>query len=457
MQARELERGLLLACSAALRSGQSSLVGPNATFLRPPPRPFLAHLNSAPTPSLAESLRSGGAAITAQDEEAPVAIADEMARDLVAPRFGPGTESLDTYFSWGEREDFLLREIQAPIRDGTIVRSGGVRADFWRKDFAPYFSKAAEGVPETPFVLIASPFGLSLNSRFVWAYFKKMRHDYPEIQETLAETLDAMSTEYRALSMTVSAISELLSEFPEVVFVIRPHPVESWGAWEGLLGSHANLLVARTHSVAHWLHRAVSVVHFGETVGFEAALITRGRQVAFCPDGFGATRPAAQTGPILGTSTELRNHLLNALRNPVSSSFDESGFEPNVWNVDRNVPAHVVVTERWHELVGSGSWSKADERWLRDVRRLERKRFGRKSRLSLETIRRTASSDRPELKQYSEIVPQHHLHEPRLKFPALDERTVLGLGSRMQALNPQFRRVQISLVTPELIFVSPFK
>ena len=93
----------------------------------------------------------------------------------------------------------------------------------------------------------------------------------PEIVEKLlADGLDIVNWEQNAMKSYIDAIRQLLTAYPEIPFVVRPHPSEEMATWKNLLASHRNVTISKTGSAANWLVSARLLIHAGSTVALEA-------------------------------------------------------------------------------------------------------------------------------------------------------------------------------------------
>jgi hypothetical protein len=64
----------------------------------------------------------------------------------------------------------------------------------------------------------------------------------------------------------------LSEKYPNINFVLRPHPVESEKTWKQLIGNYENILVSNSGSVSAWLRQCTALIHNGCTTAMEAAM-----------------------------------------------------------------------------------------------------------------------------------------------------------------------------------------
>lgn len=288
--AREFESRLLVALIAAER-GHDVLVGDLRTLLshRRWLRPGLLHDNSlTPVPrkvAYHSSLVEAGFIVTSQDEEH--GLLQPTYDEYIAQRFSDASlTNAAVAFTWNGKEAAAL-EAAHPLHADRVVATGSPRVDLWRPEFAAYHrSLPAPGAdPDRQIVLLASNVSVTNQNRF-WVNLREQRPGYFRGEDDPREfdQYDAHGAEYRFLGKLVRGLRAAAHSFPEVQFVIRPHPTEHEGAWEDLLGPvPANVIVTRQGGLGRWIHRAALVIHNGSTSAIEAT-VAGVPTIAFIPD-----------------------------------------------------------------------------------------------------------------------------------------------------------------------------
>jgi surface carbohydrate biosynthesis protein len=71
----------------------------------------------------------------------------------------------------------------------------------------------------------------------------------------------------------VEVANILASEFPEILFVYRPHPFESTAYYETHLKKSKNLKLIKEGTVDGWLLRSIAMVHSGSSTAQEAGMV----------------------------------------------------------------------------------------------------------------------------------------------------------------------------------------
>jgi surface carbohydrate biosynthesis protein len=287
VKARELEGKMLLALEASKR-GHTVVIGKKQDSLNLAVAgklpPGIVHDKSL-TPGEYkirnfEKLKKHGHAITAQDEES--GLLDESFDKFAKQRFSEETISLtDRVFAWGKHDASSLKRIYPEYAD-RIVETGSPRVDFWRQEFAPYFSLEKER--SRPFLLVASNFGFPIDENPFWNKVARLRgagyfDRDPDMEQFMYEN---SAYQYRLLYRFIEAIRKLSDDFPQIDIVVRPHPVESLDAWNKLMGEYKNVFIERKGTISRLIRHSFLLMHNGCTSALEASVSNTPR-VAYRP------------------------------------------------------------------------------------------------------------------------------------------------------------------------------
>jgi len=330
IRARELERALLLGLLAAAR-GHRVLVGRLKGRIasgKIPVKPGIYHAKSIggdlSTRRLLEDLTGRGFVVTSQDEEHGL-IAEDYA-PFARTRFSETTLSqTERVFCWGNQDQEALR-LAYPKHYDRFVKTGSARVDLWRPDHAAYY----ENVPLTgvdltrPLVLFVSNVAGPINTNDLATLVRSKRYSQGELDTSSVVRMIASSA-YKTsmLAHLVQAVHHVASMSDDIQLVVRPHPVERWGAWNDLLGLHDNVLVTRQHSIGPWLKAASVVVQNGCTSAFEAAVGQR-PLISHIPEDLGTALPPNQ----LGVRTHDLDELEFGIRDAINGNLAPSGCTP---------------------------------------------------------------------------------------------------------------------------------
>jgi surface carbohydrate biosynthesis protein len=445
VRARELEGRSLLGLVAAER-GHEVLLGElddllshrhwlppgifHDTTLTPAPYRLTHH----------DLLARAGFRITSQDEEHGLT---ETSMDaFVAKRYADATlATASAAFTWGPTDTAAVQAAH-PLHTGRVIATGSPRVDLWRPDLADFYRDLPlPGVPDgRDYVLISTNLAPAAANRF-WVQMRDLRPVAFEGEDDPAEfaIYARAAREHAQAGQLVRAIRRLARSRPDLLVVVRPHPMEADGAWEDLIGPIDNVLVTRFEGIGRWIRRAVALVHVRSTSAYEAA-IAGVPVISFLSEDDPADLAVDGIGAVARSAEELEA-LVDQAREPAARAawFDASHttLEASFAAIDGPLAADRIV-DAWEHLDPP------------DGRALRRPRLARRQG----QLHRLVGSVRTRLRSLpggGTPVPRGGRFETAHKFPALD-RTVLDavVASHRDALS-RFDRVRIKLIGPRLI------
>lgn len=454
IKARELEARGLLALVAAER-GHEVLLGDVRPYLTSRMQDFppgLFHDKSL-TPSrskraLFERLEGHGSLLTSQDEEHWLNLADF---DVPAVRrFSDETLGRAACaFAWGEYERSAL-VAHYPEHADRVLATGSPRVDLWRPELRPFHVEAPlPGVTDgRPFVLFASNFGLVLEVNRFWVRIRdKRQHFVGQDDDYEFERYDAIADKMRVLKDFVRTIRHLSATRPELLIVVRPHPLDVDGAWEDLLGPLPNLLISRQRSLNAWIRRATAVVQNGCTTGWEAS-VAETPLIAFHPGGVFADSPVNGLGRRASTIEEFDEQL--------SAILEESGGRPvrapdaeellrRRLAIDADRLAADRIVDVWEELPAPDAPPMDIGRIVRGRRILKARRAaGALKRLVLDPTTALGRADGP---RQPAFLTAH-------KFPPFTQQEVDAVTGGLTRTLGRFEHITARVVAPDLIRLS---
>jgi len=291
IKVRELEGRLLLALAAAER-GHTVIVGEKKDTIGLATKgllpPGLVHLKSI-TPhdsmkNMLSKLNKNGHAVTVQDEES--GLLDETYDTFARLRFSEETiKAVDKVLAWGHYDLRSLKQFYSS-QSKKIVVTGSPRVDFWRKDFAEYYSDHTESkdLAGKPYIMVVSNFGGPLNVNRFWNVMARLNKAGYFEREEGREKHDYENAAYqtRLIGEFVFMIRGLKKRFLDHNILVRPHPVESVEGWEKLIGNVPGVHVKREGTISPWIRHAKAIIHNGCTSAMEAAISGQNR-IAYRP------------------------------------------------------------------------------------------------------------------------------------------------------------------------------
>lgn len=209
------------------------------------------------------------------DEEGGVYMGDEPQwRRILLRRLDPTClDPQDFVCTWGDFQRDVYRETR-PDWAEHIRTTGHPRFDLYRKEYRRYFDEDAARIRSQygDFVLINTNVSVANHGAGITtAFARRAGFDVSDP----AKRLNHMSYWAHATQVLVSLVkltNRLSIEFPQTQFVIRPHPSENRGFYEGIFREVPNVRVVHDGSVAPWLLASRALIHEGCTTAIEAWL-----------------------------------------------------------------------------------------------------------------------------------------------------------------------------------------
>lgn len=178
--------------------------------------------------------------------------------------------NVQQYFVWGKTLYSQLLEGKV-YPEKSLLCLGTPRTDFYHPRFQPYFSTAIRD--PKPMVLVNTSFP-SNNPKFSTRQaeanmlIEKFNYSAEFISELFSQ-LDLVMQDY------VDLVKYLAPLFPQVQFVVRPHPFENLEFYQRQLSTYPNVDVNCVDAVAKWIWESKVLVHYECSTALEAGFAGR--------------------------------------------------------------------------------------------------------------------------------------------------------------------------------------
>lgn len=457
IKSRELQRAVLLGMAAAYR-GHRVLAGKLKGRLandhyRLPPGVYHDKdlMVRDPHKGRAAKLRTRGFKITAQDEEH--GLLSSTYDQFAATRFTEASfDVVDRYVCWGDFDAAALRQ-RYPSSHTKLLVAGSPRVDFWRPDFARYFDSPQSLPAQDPArrILIVSNLVGPLSPNPLWLTLQtSQRYNMGAQSESISRRFFEHQLDRLALVQEyASAVERLAHDYPETEVVVRPHPVEAWGAWRPFLADLPNLTVTRQGPLGSWIRNSDVVVQNACTSGFEA-LITGTPMVAYCPQGIGADKLPNTLAPQADTTAALSAAVGDAFHRPGKFERKQSQQWPEAilqrfaslegaWATDQ-------IVDAWESLDSgnlSEPWSLRQLKTRDRARQLRRRAFDTAQRVR----KHPSGEDRP-ADSHGETPNQQFVYQQ--KFSDITQSELEEIRQGIARVRPELAAVRLSFVGPQL-------
>ncbi len=221
------------------------------------------------------NLKKRGFKLIFLDEEGAVYSGDEIQwKKALRVQFNPNYLSADDYVcTWGEfQSDFY--KTREPACKEHIYPTGHPRFDLYKPKYNSFFDSETNKIREKhgDFVLINTNMasannGLGLEDTF------SLRNNYDPKNSVSRKTyINTWSHNNIVLANFIKLINTLSLRFPNLKFIVRPHPAEDWSLYQTIFKGIENVSVIHEGSVTPWIIASRLIIHDGCTTGIEAAL-----------------------------------------------------------------------------------------------------------------------------------------------------------------------------------------
>jgi len=188
--------------------------------------------------------------------------------------FGETLKNVDYLFLWGERQKQDLQGFLSQVRSYHVT--GNPRFDLLHPRFEKSWEQKKREISREhgDFVLFTSRFGSANHFRRTLDATVDRRMDL--YRGGAAESAPERFRYLRRLFEDyMNIVAQMAARFPDLNFVVRPHPLEDPETWRAHFKDVANVRIRDGGSAIPWLSAARCVVHSACTTGIEAYVLGR--------------------------------------------------------------------------------------------------------------------------------------------------------------------------------------
>ena len=274
IKTRELDAMILLGCVLAER-GANVFIGEKTIFqlhtFRIPRGTYLWKTVTVKSRKRYNRFHALGFSIAAIDEEGLVIYSREIYKTR---RLDPEAVHLpDKLFAWGEENASILRDMLDEDEYSKIIITGNPRFDLLRDPLRNFYASKAEK--------IRKKYGryILFNSNFHWVNtiirsITRLPHpdDVASGKFPMPKFYNPELARFRIKLFReyLATLPKLARAFPDIHFVLRPHPAENEKAWKDAVKGIKNCTVVREGEVAPWILGSIAVLHHSCTTAVEA-------------------------------------------------------------------------------------------------------------------------------------------------------------------------------------------
>ena len=222
---------------------------------------------------LFQRLKQSGVQIFAQDEEGLIFESDEQYSKRISNQ---SVNLCNSIFAWGDYQAEALNNYLTPDNLDKIKNTGNPRFDIFKPEFNEYLNYLASSIKAKYKSLVL------INTNFAsgnWNPYLYNEKTYVDHQKALGKIKSLEDEEYytarskyynQLFDDYVEMIRHIAEQFPDIDFIIRPHPDENHDRWRDSLKSITNAKVEYNGSAPYWIQASLCVIHTGCTTGIEA-------------------------------------------------------------------------------------------------------------------------------------------------------------------------------------------
>jgi surface carbohydrate biosynthesis protein len=178
---------------------------------------------------------------------------------------------INVYFSWGNKLAKYLIE-SSVFSNQQIVVSGSPRFDFYSKDFVKFHRPSKLFFNnENPIVLINCNFPIA-NPKFQTKEQEKL-FLVNVLKFPIAQVEQMISFQEKALNEFIDLTMKLSIFFPDVNFLVRPHPFECEIQYQDKLTNFSNVFISKEGPVINQILISKCIIHRGCSTALEAQLM----------------------------------------------------------------------------------------------------------------------------------------------------------------------------------------
>jgi surface carbohydrate biosynthesis protein len=218
-------------------------------------------------------LKSRGFTIIHLDEEGGVYEGNEERWQWrLKRRLDPAKlDANDHICTWGTFQRDYYRSLH-PACEENIIATGNPRFDVYKRPYREYYAEEAARLRErySDFILFNTSWPTANNGRGLQEVFSLRRGYDTEDNQKRYDHVSRWTHQSQVLVRFMKLVTYLTIEFPNLNFVIRPHPAENIHYYQTIFRGIENVHVVHEGSVAPWLFASKALIQDGCTTGIEA-------------------------------------------------------------------------------------------------------------------------------------------------------------------------------------------
>lgn len=180
---------------------------------------------------------------------------------------------LKAIFTWGKLQKEMLMKVKPNLCE-KIIPIGNPRFDLLRPEYKVLYRSTYKKLEKKfgRYILINTNFGPgNFNCHYKISYLENIKKAFliksEKDQQFYCERVKFYEKLFEAYS---SMVAEVAKMFPNINFILRPHPSEDHGNWRKTLKGLRNVKVIYEGSATAWMYGSIGIIHTGCTTGIES-------------------------------------------------------------------------------------------------------------------------------------------------------------------------------------------
>lgn len=172
-------------------------------------------------------------------------------------------------FCWGKR-DFTGYSAIFPDYQEKFYNTGSPRVDIWNRKFDRLVKPSGEAKAK-PYVLFVSNFSWAIGKKH-WSEFLVTQKNLDLAKDEAAEQIlyEIIRKDTIMVENIVFSARHLARKYPDIDFIIRPHPSDKLEYWQNAVGNYPNIKIIFEDTISKWISNAIFIIQNGCTSAIEA-------------------------------------------------------------------------------------------------------------------------------------------------------------------------------------------
>lgn len=233
----------------------------------------------------------------------------------------------DYNFVYGKTIKEDIERIHGSQFSSKTIVAGEPRFDLLKPAYASFFKNEIDRIKNTynKFILINTSFSLA-NPHEGYINLKDYFLNNPTFSDE-AKKLYLLKMDFfpKVVEEFINAINKLAVSFPDIFFIVRPHPSESEEFYKKKFDGINNIIITNKGNVVPWILASLGIIHYDCTTGIEA-LLAKKPVISYVPiinNKVVAWLPIEASKKVTALN-ELKDEVKNILRGNFSDNTDNT-------------------------------------------------------------------------------------------------------------------------------------